>query len=225
MKIRETSNHAKNAAAAFAAMAKEYDAWFEDNQVFDLELAALDLLGPELDRPIIEVGCGTGRFSAATGVDFGIDPARKCLGIARQRGVKTICARAETLPFPDSWAGSVMFFFSLCFCADQRRSIAEGVRVLRPGGTMVTAIINGDSPRGKEVDKKRAAGHPLYRFADLLTPGRLLAMLEDSGLEVTGSVSCLKSSPGNPAPGEKPAPGIDPDAGCCIIAARKPYQE
>ncbi len=220
MKTRETKKN--RAAAAFAAHAWEYDAWFEDSPVFRLELAALTLLAPTPAHPAVEIGCGTGRFSRAAGVDIGIDPAKECLRITRQRGIKTIRAAAEALPLATASAGAVFFFFSLCFCADQRLALTEGARVLRPHGSMTVAIINRDSPWGEDVMRKKAAGHPLYRYADLLNPDILLRMFEDLGVEVTATVSCLRSKEKDLSATERPVRGIYPAAGCVIISAGKP---
>ena len=212
MKIREA-----NAAAAFAACAEEYDRWYEDSLVYEQELAAIKLLAPPRAHPAVEIGCGTGRFSRVAGVDLGIDPAEECLMIAQRRGITTIKAEAEALPLAEAGAGSVFFFFSLCFVRNKRLALAEATRVLRDGGSMTVAIINRESELGREIIKKKSANHPLYRYANLLTPGELAKLLNQARLEVTAAVSCLKTAKAT----DTPRPGIDPQAGCVIICAQK----
>ena len=91
---------------------------------------------------ILDVGCGTGRYSAALAAHFGarvvaVDPSAKMLAEARKkpaRGVRFERAAAESLPLPD--ASVDMVFGSMVFhhFDDPDRAVGEFRRVLRPGG-------------------------------------------------------------------------------------------
>ncbi len=217
MKIRGAR---ESAAAAFAACAEEYDRWHEDNPVYELELAALSMLAPPSATPAVEIGCGTGRFSRAAGIGLGIDPATACLAAAAARVPLTVAARAEELPVASGAAGAVFFFFSLCFCENKKKAVLEAARILRRGGGLTVAFINRESPWGMEIEKKGAAGHPLYRFARLMSPENVQMLLAAAGFKTAAAVSCLVDR-NSPQPGERPQRGIAPNAGCVMITAAK----
>ncbi len=92
---------------------------------------------------IVDLGCGTGRFSGPLSVHFeadviGFDPSEKMLEEARkktiQRGVVFKQGSGETLPVEDSSAD--MVFMSMVFhhLRDPRRTARECHRVLRAPG-------------------------------------------------------------------------------------------
>lgn len=106
-----------------------------------LDVIARRLQGEPIDD-ILDVGCGTGRYSAALAAHFGarvvaVDPSGKMLAEARKKsaqGVRFERAAAESLPLPD--ASMDMVFGSMVFhhFDDPDRAVGEFHRVLRPGG-------------------------------------------------------------------------------------------
>jgi ubiquinone/menaquinone biosynthesis C-methylase UbiE len=97
-------------------------------------------------RRILDLGCGTGRFSQALATRFdadvvGVDPSRKMLAIARGKPheprIRYVEGRAEAIPLE---AGSVdMVFTSMTFhhFTDRALAASECRRVLRPGGVLL----------------------------------------------------------------------------------------
>jgi ubiquinone/menaquinone biosynthesis C-methylase UbiE len=94
-------------------------------------------------RDLIDVGCGTGRFTgplaklcAATAL--GIDPSEKMLAIARQKhhaaSVSFRRGPAEDLPAGDASADLVFLSMSFHHFADRTKALRECRRVLRPHG-------------------------------------------------------------------------------------------
>ncbi len=93
-------------------------------------------------RRVIDVGCGTGRFSTALARHFdaeviAVDPSRQMVEQARVKpapGVQYVIAAAEALPLDD--ASADMAFMSMVFhhFDDPVRAVEECRRVLRPGG-------------------------------------------------------------------------------------------
>ena len=93
---------------------------------------------------ILDVGCGTGRYSAALAAHFNarviaVDPSEKMLAEARKKateGVRYERASAESLPLPD--ASIDMVFMSMVFhhFDDRDQAARECHRVLRRGGTV-----------------------------------------------------------------------------------------
>lgn len=108
------------------------------------------------DRPVtrvLDLGCGTGRFTAplasAFGVEVvGVDPSRKMLERARAKmhpGVRYELGRAEAIPLADRSVDVV--FMSMCFhhFDDRDRAARECRRVLRDEGTLL--VRNGTRER------------------------------------------------------------------------------
>ncbi len=102
---------------------------------------------------VLEVGCGTGavtrvlaRWPGVTEV-VGIDPSPIFLAKARElgRGLTNLSfkeADGRSLPFEDQAFDSVVYHTTLCHVPGPERALAEGFRVLRPGGWL--AAFDGD---------------------------------------------------------------------------------
>lgn len=97
----------------------------------------------------LDVGCGEGRFSrmlAGRGVDVvGLDPTPALLGIARSRDPRGayVEAAAERLPFAAARFDLVVSYLTLIDIPDIGAAIPEMARVLRPGGSVLIANLNG----------------------------------------------------------------------------------
>ncbi len=109
-----------------------------------LTLARLQLQPGE---PILEVGCGTGRFTrrlAASGTPLlALDHSIASLKVARARsgpGVAFVQADASYLPVRTGWAAralSCQMLEHLPTPASRARAVQEMARALRPGGRLV----------------------------------------------------------------------------------------
>ena len=94
---------------------------------------------------ILDLGCGTGRYSGALAAHFGaavtaVDPSEKMLAEARRKeaaGVTFLQGAGERLPLVD--ASVDMVFMSMVFhhFADPGQVARECRRVLKPGGVVV----------------------------------------------------------------------------------------
>ena len=120
----------------YSNQAKTYD---------ETRTASPSVLGPlreALDgapgRGLLDVGGGTGNYAAALR-DEGWEPvvsdsSPDMLARAAAKGLKTVEADAQVLPFEDESFDAVMCVCMLHHVDDQARALAEQRRVLRPGG-------------------------------------------------------------------------------------------
>lgn len=103
----------------------------------------------------LELGCGTGIFLekvAPSGAHIrGIDLSQDLLGRARTRmapftNVRLTCGNAEQMPFPPGTFDAV-YGSSVLHHLDLERSLAEILRVLKPGGRIAFAEPNIWNPQ------------------------------------------------------------------------------
>jgi ubiquinone/menaquinone biosynthesis C-methylase UbiE len=95
---------------------------------------------------VLEIGVGTGLNLPHYPQDVrltGIDLIPAMLELARQRAqdlgreVDLRLGDAQALDFPDESFDTVVFGMCLCSIPDDRRAVAEAMRVLRPGGRVL----------------------------------------------------------------------------------------
>lgn len=205
----------------FNERAAEYDGWFENSLLFDIELAALQELATDLPSPRIELGVGPGRFARQLDIGIGIDPAPAALLIAAERSILGIAGVGEYLPLQTASVGTLSILFALCFLTDPLRVFKECSRVLRSDGLLLVGFIPASGAWGEALTEKKKQKHPFYRHADFKTIGETKHLLEQAGFEVTGSRSTLRQSPKTLKDFEQPQPGVDERAGFCVLAAGK----
>jgi ubiquinone/menaquinone biosynthesis C-methylase UbiE len=213
-----------NVAESFSIYAVDYDRWFDDprgRMLFELEVKAIRTLMKGLSPPFLEVGVGSGRFAAALGIRYGVDPAEALLEMAIKRGVKAERAFGEKLPFPNGIFGGVFILFTLCFVDEPRKVIAEAKRVLKKGGGLILGIINRESSWGKLYQTKAAEGHPLYKHARFYSPKEVLTLLQAAELKVEAFSSILCLPPSGSIHEEPAHDRLIEDAGLVCIGARK----
>jgi SAM-dependent methyltransferase len=183
----------------FDRHADRYDAWYESTVgriVLEMETACLRPLTDRLLRPRLEVGVGTGRFAQALGIEWGVDPSRPMLELARRRGVRTVQALGEQLPFHASSLGGVLVAFTICFVRDPALVVQEISRVLVPGGGLVLGFLPRGTPWADEYARRGADGHPLYGTAHFYTAREIEDLIAHAGLRITGYRATLCQQPG-----------------------------
>lgn len=210
----------QQASRVFDQQAAEYDGWFEDSLLFDIELAAIRSLLTPLAGPRLEVGVGPGRFGRELAVDIGVDPAHAPLHLAAHRGIMVCQGVGEDIPLADSTVGSVFLLFTLCFVNDPARVIAECHRVLRAGGHLVLAVIPASGPWGQFLAGKRDNDHPFYRYARFYDQ----FMVEDwfcrAGFDLVEKRSALFQRPEELTDMEDSRSGLLADAGLWLLVGR-----
>lgn len=156
--------------ARYDGHADWYDDWNRPNaEANEAELAKL--LGPGSGL-CLDLGCGGGLYFDAlartgrtvVGVDYSSDQLR----IARTRLAQVMRADATALPFADATFPTVATILISTDVDDYPALLAEAVRVMTPGGTLVFYGVHPcfNGPHVEFLEDGGITAHPIYR-----TPG------------------------------------------------------
>ncbi len=130
-----------------------YETWFERNgAAYESELEALVALLPKNGNGL-EVGVGTGRFSAPLGIRIGVDPSLAMGKLASQRGIELVLGVGENLPCESSSFDFILLVTTVCFLDDVHTALREAYRVLRSRGYILVGFIDQDSFLGKVYEE------------------------------------------------------------------------
>jgi ubiquinone/menaquinone biosynthesis C-methylase UbiE len=90
---------------------------------------------------LLDIGGGTGNYARALAAEgwepVVLDRSPEMLARAAAKGLQTVEADAERLPFADASFDAAMLVAMLHHVADPPRAVAEARRVVRPGGRVV----------------------------------------------------------------------------------------
>ena len=153
---------------------KKYDAWYEKNKFAYLsELEAIREVLPREGKGL-EVGVGTGRFAHALGIAMGIDPSKKMIDIAAERGVTVRRGFGEDLPFFEDSFDYVAIIITLCFVQNPQKVLSEAGRVLKKTGKIILGIIDKDSFLGEFYQTKKSVFYKQANFFSIKDISELL---------------------------------------------------
>ena len=159
---------------------RRYDDWFVRHvAAYHSELLAVRALLPWHGMGL-SIGVGTGRFAAPLGVQVGIDPAHEVLDYAANRGISTVQAIAEALPFSHSRFDYALSVTTICFVDDVNAMLSEAYRVLKPGGELVIGFIDRNSDLGQHYLAHQAE-NVFYRDAAFYSANEVEQLLLDTG--------------------------------------------
>ena len=215
------TGHWQDSSKVFHQRAEEYDSWFENSLLFDIETAAVRALAIPVESPALEIGVGPGRFADALYSGFGIDPAFAPLKISKTRGIAVCQAIGESLPFHKNSIARVSLFFTLCFVQNPTEVFREANRVLKDTGHMILGFVPASSKWGVNLQQKKEDGHPFYEHAHFFTIENIKTFLAEQGFSIITSASSLYQAPGEVSQMESPQSGLDEKAGFIVIAATK----
>jgi SAM-dependent methyltransferase len=128
-------------------------------------LAALRARAPWAGRTLLDLGCGSGYWLAGYAAEaaevIGVEPDPRLLPLAADRDprVRVLHGSAEHIPLSDQSVDVVHARFAYFFPPGCDAGLAEVMRVLRPGGTLV--VIGNDLRAGEFADLVRAAAGAL----------------------------------------------------------------
>jgi len=223
MRKRKEKGTAQPAASVFDSLASEYDAWFdsEGKLAFAMEVEAFRSASPFLARPWLEIGAGSGRFAQALGIEYGLDPSRRLLDLARKRIRNVFLGRGEEMPFKSGTFGTAFLIVTLCFVRLPLEVLLEANRVLKEDGKIVLGLVLRDSPWGRLYGKKKEEGHRFYKDATFYSFDEVKAFLRQAGFAIEGVLSTLFQKPGEVNHVEPPQEGFSNAAGFVVIWAKK----
>ena len=168
----------------FVKHAEEYDQWFNQHQaVYQSELLAIKQQMLKLPQNIqgIEIGLGTGHFSADLGIKEGIEPVETMARIAHKRGVEIMKGTAERLPYRDLHFDFVLFV-TICHLDNVITALKETHRVLKKGGAVIIGFLDKNQVIAQSYEAKRAESH-FYKHATFYTVDKVGKFLNKAGFK------------------------------------------
>jgi len=155
-------------------LATRPDVYELENRALDpdgLVLAAMRSLAPWSGRTLVDLGCGSGYWlpgyadEAACVIGVEPDPALLELAARRDRRARVVPGSAEHLPLEDASADVVHARFAYFWPPDCAAGLAEALRVLRPGGSLV--VVDNDQRSGEFAELLRSAANSAMGQADV----------------------------------------------------------
>jgi SAM-dependent methyltransferase len=167
-------------SSPFEKHPRRYERWFMQHQsAYHSELLVIRALLP-WEGLGLEIGVGSGRFAAPLGTRIGIDPSSSMLRYASRRGINSVQAVAECLPFPGGTFDYALVVTTICFVDDPARMLSEAWRVLRPRGSLCIGFIDRETPLG-QVYLAQQPRNPFYRVAKFYSAREVQHFLKKAG--------------------------------------------
>ncbi|MFF8245196.1 class I SAM-dependent methyltransferase [Streptomyces griseus] len=154
---------------------------------------ALERLLPHGPCTVLDLACGTGIVTERLR-----RPGRTVLGVDRSPGMLGLAARrvpggivrgdGARLPFASDAVDAVVIVWLLHLLPDPVPVLSEAVRVLRPGGVLVTTVDKNDAYFAEDSDIAEVTADLRRRYAPRVSDrsDRLLRLAAERGLEASG---------------------------------------
>ena len=166
----------------FAEWPEKYDEWFETpigRLVRDYEGRLLrEMVCPGPDEQILDVGCGTGVFTAdllaagssVTGLEISLPMLQRAGKKAAGRPFRMVQGDMRRLPFAENSFDKTVSVTAIEFLIEDAEDAVAGMfRVTRPGGLVVVASLNSLSPWAARRSAT-AESHSIFTHARFRSP-------------------------------------------------------
>jgi ubiquinone/menaquinone biosynthesis C-methylase UbiE len=165
---------------AFDRYTTEYDFWYDTHkQIYEAECEAVrNFIPAGLNG--IEIGAGTGRFSMPFNIRTAIDPAFSMAACLKMKGINSVQAAAEALPFRPCSFDFVLMVTSICFFDDIDAAFHEACRILKKNGLIIIGFIDSESELGIMYKHKKNESR-FYKDAVFYSVNEILDSLKNSG--------------------------------------------
>ena len=190
---------------------EKYDRWFETPigalvKKYENELL-LDLLQPQPEERILDVGCGTGIFTLnilgygphITGLDISYPMLRQAERKTKGLSFRAVAGDMRFLPFADGCFDKVVSMTALEFITDGHTAVEDLFRVTKKGGLVVVTTLNSLSPWADRRKKAAKKGHSLFKQMVFRSPDDMRALTPVDGIVKT-AIHFLKEDDPQQAP-------------------------
>ncbi|MDI6727120.1 MAG: class I SAM-dependent methyltransferase [Smithellaceae bacterium] len=215
---------------------ERYDQWFEPpvgRLIRDYESQlVMELLQPGRGEFILDAGCGTGVFTrdilergaTVIGLDISLSMLRRFREKCRSFPAEALKGDILHLPFGDGVFDKTLSITAIEFIEDGPAALAELFRVTRPGGLIVVATLNSQSPwAARRSSDARTKGHPIFDKTIFRSPRELMACSPVPGNFRTAIHFSKDEDQAKIGLIEEEGKRRNPDSGAFLIAAwRKP---
>lgn len=106
---------------------------------------------------------------------------------AIERGINVIEGIAENLPYEDESIDFTVMVTTICFVDDARKTFQEIKRILKPGGEVIVAFVDKNSPVGK-LYLRGKENSLFYKDANFFSTEDIYKLLWDS--DFTNEQTC-----------------------------------
>jgi SAM-dependent methyltransferase len=159
---------------------QDYENWFEKHpDIYKAEIETIKTLLPKGKG--MEVGVGSGRFSAPLGIRFGIEPSKKMAEIAKNKSIEVVEITAEKMDFKQEF-DFILMVTTICFVKDPLKTIQNCYRALKKGGYLLIAFVDLDSPLGKMYEKNKHKSK-FYAPATFFTKKDIINLMKKAGFK------------------------------------------
>ena len=173
----------------FAEWPEKYDMWFETPMgrlVREYESRLLlGMARPGQGEKILDVGCGTGVFTAdllaagsrVTGLELSLPMLRRAGKKASGLSFHMVRGDMRRLPFAVGSFDKTVSVTAIEFLdEDAPSAVAEMFRVTRPGGLVVVASLNSLSPWAARRRAAAEQDHPIFAHARFRSPSEMKSL-------------------------------------------------
>lgn len=193
--VSTRSSRNEKGAGAFDALATSYDEWYETplgRLVDRLEKEAVfGLMEAKSGALALDLSCGTGNYalelSGRSLRVVGVDLSEPMLRLAQAKtprersGLHFVRAEGSELPFRDGAFDLITIILGLEFAANPGKTLGEAHRVLKPGASVIVAILNRRGLWTLWRRLKRLFLRSVWRQARFLSREKLRRLMEEGG--------------------------------------------